>query len=85
METEIKNRAVGRPGKENPTLVIPAEIVQLPMGIGRVLPHVCPKCGKGQQPTVVRTFTEKGYYDVRCGSCAGVYQHHPAVNRVAQP
>ncbi len=87
METDYQTRDVrgpGRPRKESPTLVIPAEIAQLPMGIGRVLPHVCPKCGKAQQPIVLKTLTDKGYYEVKCTSCAGIYHHHPAVNRITQ-
>jgi hypothetical protein len=36
---------------------------------GRVMPCICPACGKGMAPVVKQTLADKGMARVECSSC----------------
>lgn len=68
---------VGRPSRETPVKEDPVEPLII-IG-GRVPPHNCPACGKGQDPLVLQT--EPTHVRVRCRSCAKIYQYFHAKTR----
>lgn len=47
---------------------------------GRVIPHNCPSCGKGQDPEVLAT--REHFIQVKCRSCATKYQYIPPRTRI---
>lgn len=70
-----KPRQRGRPRLDEQTVVLEAPPVIIN---SRVLPHVCPLCGKAQQPLVLQRTSS--HVKVRCTSCAGTYQYLPSVD-----
>lgn len=75
METEYRKR--GRPPAHAEIITKPTEYVEL---AGKVMPHICPACGKGQQPTTINRMPE--YVNVRCSACGRSYQYFPSKTRV---
>lgn len=71
MQSGYHNR-LGRPPK--PPRELPVEPIAI-IG-GRVPPHNCPFCCKGQDPEIIAR--ELQFTRVRCRSCARAYKYVPA-------
>jgi hypothetical protein len=66
---------LGRPPKSTTVIKeVPVEPISI-IG-GRVPPHNCPACGRGQDPQILATTPE--FVRVKCRSCAKAYQYYPA-------
>jgi transposase-like protein len=79
MESGYHSR-LGRPPKAS-TVVKELPVEPIMVIGGRVVPHNCPLCGKGQDPEVIATLPT--FIRVRCRSCAKNYQYYPAKTRVS--
>ena len=75
MKEIYKNR--GRPTADVP----PPQEEPVKHVFNPITPHICPKCGRGQTPTVIRT-TISGERHVKCGGCGASYVYVPARTRV---
>lgn len=66
---DLPSNRMSKPGRkaEGSFDTSPAPPIALPR---RVLPFICPKCGRAQSSTVVKTYPEKNHADVKCGACA---------------
>jgi len=71
---DLPSNRMSKPGRkpEGSFDTIPAPPVAIP---ARVAPCICPLCGKGQHPRVLRTFPEKNFAEVACTSCARKFQY----------
>ncbi|MBU6247144.1 MAG: hypothetical protein KGN77_05255 [Xanthomonadaceae bacterium] len=79
MNDTANRKPIGRPPMVTPIREEAAKLVPTPT---RVVPHVCPRCGKAQDPEVLKTYPDKPLFDVRCRSCGGTYQFRPATTRI---
>jgi uncharacterized protein (DUF983 family) len=70
---ETPNNRMSKPGRkpEGSYQTEEAIPVQVP---GRVTPHNCPYCGKGQSPLIMRRYDR--YSDVESTCCCSKYQFH---------
>ncbi len=71
-------RIIGRPANSPTPLPVEAPPIMLP---DTILPHICPLCGRGQTPTIVRKQPNSDRY-VRCNSCGKEYVYRPASTRI---
>lgn len=75
---DTEKRGRGRPPKEaERPPAVEAETVVIP---DRVLPCMCPKCGRGQQPRTVRR-RPNGIRDCSCALCGKEFEYIPAMVR----
>lgn len=75
---EPEQRKQGRPLKsEERPAPVEAETVLVP---DRVMPCICPKCGRGMQPRVLHR-RQNGVRDCACKLCGKEFEYFPAMIR----
>ena len=69
----------GRPANASPR---PDAVEATPVVVPDYVPAmICPKCGRGQQPRVIRKHSDSRR-DCRCALCGGEYEFTPATIRL---
>lgn len=79
MDSDLKNRQAQPRARATETQEAPPVAVP-----SRVMPCVCPLCGKAQAPRLLRTKPDRGEAHVECSACAGrfIYIYATAANPV---
>ena len=77
---EPQARGRGRPSNSEVSDRQPAVEAQMVVVPDNVLPCICPKCGRGMQPRVIRKRPD-GVRDCTCALCGKEFEYTPATIR----